>query len=421
MMSVRTAALVLALSAPLLHSGADGPLVRATARVIDGTTMAPIAGAIVTIGDTAFRTDEHGAFTVDAANTAVVHVRAAGYRRTDVRIRAIAGPGADVPLASFRPKAVYLSVYGVGDSRLRRAALNLVNTTALNALVIDLKGDRGLVPYRSALPLAAEAGAQRVITIGNLPKLVEDLHRGGIYVIARIVVFKDTLLATARPALAVHNRDGSLFRDREGLAWTNPFSHDVWDYNIGIAREAAAAGIDEIQFDYARLPDAPGLGYGVAWTEQNREAAIDGFLASARHALVAFNVFLAVDVFGYVCWNPDDTKIGQKLERVSDLVDYVSPMLYPSSFQFGIPGYRNPVAHPREIVALSLAKARSRTELPGVRFRPWLQAFRDYAFDGRPFTAQQVRAQIEAAEEFGADGWMLWNPHNEYSATDLVP
>jgi hypothetical protein len=94
-------------------------------------------------------------------------------------------------------------------------------------------------------------------------------------------------------------------------------------------------------------------------------------------------------------------------------------MLYPSSFQFGIPGYRNPVAHPSEIVASSLARATERTRLPAVRFRPWLQAFPDYAFDRRPFQAAEIRAQIGAAERFGANGWMLWNPRNVYSREGL--
>ena len=139
----------------------------------------------------------------------------------------------------------------------------------------------------------------------------------------------------------------------------------------------------------------------------------------ARKKLTLFNVFLAADVFAYIRWNPDDTKIGQKLEHLAGIVDYLSPMLYPSSFQFGIPGYRNPVEHPYEIVRMSLEHARERVHLPPVRFRPWLQAFRDYAFDGRPFTAGEIRIQIKAAEDFGAAGWMLWNPRNQYSSVEL--
>ena len=415
-------ALLLLTLLPGLHTDAiNDPAVRANGRVVDAVTGMPIADAILTTGDKEFRSDLHGLFSLDVADTAVVRVRAAGYARTDVVAQALRTPAADLRLKPFRPKALYLSMYGVGDRKLRTAALALLETTALNALVIDLKGDRGLVAYRSTVALATQVGAQRVITISDLPTLVTDLRQRGIYTIARIVVFKDNLLAMGRPALALHKPGGAVFRDREGLAWTNPYSHDVWSYNINIAVEAAKAGVDEIQFDYVRLPDAVGLAYEVPWTEPNREAAIDGFLGEARKALTPFNVFLAADVFGYICWNPDDTKIGQKLEHLAGIVDYLSPMLYPSSFQFGIPGYRKPIEHPYEIVRLSLERASQRTHLPPVRFRPWLQAFRDYAFGGRPFTAAEIGAQIKAAEDVGTGGWMLWNPHNVYSAADLKP
>ena len=394
---------------------------RVNGLVVDAATRRPIADAIITTGNKESRTDPRGLFFLDGAGMGVVGVRAHGYLRADVPIQALREPKAEIPLRPFRPKALYLSVYGISDGKLRTAALKLLETTELNALVIDLKGDRGIVPYHSAIALATEVGAQRVITIRDLQELITDLRKRGIYTIARIVVFKDNLLASGRPDLALRRRDGSIYRDREELAWTNPYSHEVWDYNIGVAVEAAKAGFDEIQFDYARFPDATGLVYQMPWTEQNREAAIEGFLKETRTALMPFNVFLSADVFGYVCWNPDDTKIGQKLEHLAGIVDYISPMLYPSSFQFGIPGYRNPMQHPYQIVRLSLERARERTHLPPVRFRPWLQAFRDYAFGGRPFTAGEIRTQINAAEEFGSDGWMLWNPRNQYSAADLKP
>ena len=415
MTRITPAAVFVAIVASALHSGAE----TVHARVADALTGMPIADAIVTLDRTSVRTDPQGLFAVDAAEETIVRVRAPGYLRNEVAAHRLREPNAEIRLTSFRPKALYLSVYGIGDGRLRTSALTLLDSTELNALVIDVKGDRGLIPYPSEIGLAKDVGAQHLITISDLPALVRDLRRRGIYTIARIVVFKDTLLATERPDLAIRRRDGSIFRDRERLAWTKPSSRAVWDYNIDVAVEAAAAGFDEIQFDYVRLPDATGVAFDFPWTEEHREAVIDGFLNAARERLTPFNVFLAADIFGYVCWNRDDTKIGQRIEHLAGILDYVSPMLYPSSFQYGIPGCSNPVEHPHEIVRSTLEEARARTQLPSVRFRPWLQAFRDYAFDKRPFTGGEVRQQIEAAEEFGADGWMLWNPHNTYSAADL--
>ncbi len=385
--------------------------------VVDAATGKPVEGAFVTLGNSVVRTGSDGKFRI-AGSGGALGIRAYGHLRKDVQALAA---GAPVRLEPFTPRALYLSFYGIGDKQLRESALGLIRDTELNALVIDIKGDRGRVPFRSATPLAAEVGAQKIITIKDLNALAGDLHAKGIYLIARIVVFKDDPLATARPDLAIRTAGGAIWKDREGLAWINPSSRTAWDYNIDLAVEAAQAGFDEIQFDYARFPDAPGLAHATPNTEEKRVADITGFLAEARRRLVPHNVFLAADIFGYVVWNANDTFIGQKLETLPEVLDYLSPMLYPSGFQFGIPCYPNPVHHPREVVRLSLEKAKQRTGLPAMRFRPWLQAFRDYAFDRTPFGGEQIRVQIDAAENFGSDGWMLWNPRNVYSRDGLQP
>jgi len=223
--------------------------------------------------------------------------------------------------------------------------------------------------------------------------LLGTLKERGIYTIARIVVFKDNLLGAARPDLAIKTANGQLWRDREGLVWMDPSKKEVWDYNIAIAEEAARNGFDEIQFDYVRFPDQKGPIFDKANTEKNRVNAISGFLQEARKRLIPYNVFLAADIFGYVAWNQNDTYIGQRLDSIAASVDYLALMLYPSGFQFGIPGYTNPVEHPYEIIFRTLEKAQQRTGIPAVRFRPWLQGFRDYAFDKRNFFGTEDRCR----------------------------
>jgi hypothetical protein len=384
-------------------------------RVVDADSGGPIEGALVTTAAGVARTDGDGALALPRPAW-VLALRAPGYRRMEW-----SDPGSGlnrivVHLRPFRPKALYLSFHGIGDAGLRGAALKLVEQTELNALVIDVKGDRGGVPYRSEVALAA---AQKVRTVRDMFGLLEELRERGIYTIARVVAFKDDPLVRARPELAVRTGKGGIYRDWEGLAWSDPFRSEVRDYVIGIAEEAARLGFDEIQFDYLRFPDAKGLVFSKPDTEPNRVAAIHAFLAEARRRLAPYNVFLAADVFGYVLWNRDDTDIGQRLEDLTPLVDIISPMLYPSCFQFGIPGYREAVAHPYEIVDLTLRHASNRAGLPARRFRPWLQAFRDYAFDRRVFGAKEIGDQIRAAEAFGANGWMLWNPRNVYGEAGL--
>lgn len=387
--------------------------------VIDASTKKPIEGAFVTLGNTVVRTDQNGKFQIDGGGD-TLGIRAYGHWRGELAVSTLTS-NAPILLNPFIPKALYLSFFGIGDKHLRESALSLIKETELNALVIDLKDDMGRVAFKSSTPLASEVRAQKIITIKDINSLVSDLHAKDIYAIARIVVFKDDLLASAKPDLAIKTAGGAIWKDREGLAWCNPFNKTVWDYNIDLAIEAARAGFDEIQFDYVRFPDEPGMAYPMPYTEENRVGAISGFLAEARRRLTPYNVFLAADIFGYVLWNTDDTYIGQKLGNLAEVLDYMSPMLYPSGFQFGIPGYLNPVQHPREVVYLSLEKAKQRTGLPAIRFRPWLQAFRDYAFDKIPFQGEQIRTQIDAADNFGSDGWMLWDPHNIYTRGGLQP
>ncbi len=388
-------------------------------RVMDYFTKKPLHGAIVTMNKTIRLTDEQGMFIMNPAGSKI-SVRAYGYLRTEQVIPSnVLTKPVDIHLIPFTPKALYLTVYGIGSKTLRESALKLIEETELNALVIDVKGDRGFIPYKSSIPLALEIGARKITTVKDMRGLIKSLKEKGIYTIARIVVFKDNLLALAKPDLALKTQDGEIWRDREDLAWVDPFKKEVWDYNINIAIEAARYGFDEIQFDYVRFPDTNRLAFSQQSTEDNRVNAIIGFLKEAKKRLEPYNVFLNADIFGYVLWNLNDTKIGQRLEDLSPVVEYLSPMLYPSGFQFGIPGYRNPVAHPYEIVYLTLKRAQERTRLPSVRFRPWLQAFRDYAFDNRYFAGKQIRDQINAAEKYGSHGWMLWNPHNIYSSDGL--
>jgi hypothetical protein len=389
-----------------------------TGRVVDFFTGKPVKGALVTLNHEVVLTDENGTFTVNAALSKLA-VRAPGYGRTEQTIVPLDGIPQEIKLVPFTPKALYLSFYGIGDRGLRESAIKLIDETELNTLVIDVKGDKGMIPYKSSIPLAAEVGAQRITTVKEMASLMKSLKEKGIYTIARIVVFKDNLLALAKPDWAIRTQSGEIWRDRENLAWVDPFNKEVWDYNINIAIEAAQYGFDEIQFDYVRFPDASTPRFSMPNTEESRVQAISGFLMEARRKLTPYNVFLSADIFGYVCWNLNDTKIGQRLEDLVPHLDYLCPMLYPSGFQFGIPGYRNPVANPYEIIYLSLKRAQERTNLPSHRFRPWLQAFRDYAFDGRYFNDKEIMGEIRAAEGFGSHGWMLWNPRNAYSSAGL--
>ena len=404
--------LVLALSLSLAVSFAFGANISGS--VIDSTTGKPISGAMVTVGSKVTRTGSQGGFQIDG-DGAALQARAYGYTRSQIAISDHGARSIQLKLTPFTPHAVYLSFWGRGNSFVRDPALRLATTTAVNAVVIDVKGDLGYICYRTAVPLASEIGAQKIITVPDMQQLLQQLHKQGIYTIARIVTFKDNILCNARPNLAAR-QNGKIFKDREGLTWCDPFLPEVQRYNIDLAVDSAKAGFDEIQFDYVRFPDAKGVEFSQPSTDDSRSKTITAFLSDAREKLIPYNAFLAADVFGYICWNKGDTGIGQRINDLMGPLDYISPMLYPSGFMYGIPNYRNPIEHPYEIVRFSLDRAKERTGLDPIRFRPWLQAFADYAFDKRQFTEREIQAQISAAQSFGADGWLLWNPRNRYSA-----
>lgn len=388
--------------------------------VLDGHTGHPLPGATVTAAGKVWPVDAAGQFWVDAAAGPIL-ARAPGYwaRREDP-----SDGEAQVTLAltPVRPRAVYLSVHGLANASIRSAALRLEAKGVINALVIDFKGDRGQTPYESAVRAAAGVGpyVDRAPVVPDLKSWLTAWHDKGIYLIARLVIFKDDPLASAHPEWGVRRLDGGAWRDNEQSQWIDPSNRQAWSHYLDLIEEVAGLGVDEIQLDYVRFPDASGLIFAEPNHRANRVESIRSFLQSAHERLVPYNTFLAADIFGYVCWNQNDTGIGQQLEEFGSVVDYISPMLYPSGFTWGIGGLRRPMDDPGQIVRRSLARARARTGLSPVRFRPWLQGFRDYAFDRRVLRQEDILSQIQAADVEGSDGWMLWNPRNQYGGLDAM-
>src|SRR5262247_4807196 len=381
----------------------------------------PFEGVSVVIGGVEHLTNAEGRFTIEGhpADAPLV-VKRPGFAKVKLAPTRYA---IEVVMQPQMIKAAYLTYFGIGDRGIRGRVLDLAARTELNAVVIDVKGDRGWIVYKTEVPQALAVGAQGPGTLKNFDDLMADLKSRGIYTIARIVTFKDNILANGRPDLAITDtRTGKPWIDRENLAWVDPLREEVWKYNVAIAREAASKGFDEIQFDYVRFPTDGKLGaakYAGPVNKDTRLPAIASFLGMARRELGPLGVYVAADVFGYTAFNDNDTDIGQRIEELAPHLDYFCPMVYPSGYHVGIPGYRNPVQHPYEIVHESVRLIRQRSASQKVRVRPWLQDFKDYAFDRRIFGVTEIRAQIKGADDAGAVGWMLWNPRNDYTAGAL--
>ena len=368
----------------------------------------PIAGATIAVPGARATSAEDGTFRLEGApDSGNVVVKAPGYRVATATI----DPALRVT-ATLEPvtvKALYATADSVAQQDKLAELVGIIDTTEANALVVDLKDSSGFVFYDTKVQLAHDIDAVRAAY--DPAAVVQMLHDHGIYVIARIVVFEDPILAEARPEWAIHDSaDGDLWRTWNGIAWVNAHRSEVWDYNIALASEAAALGFDEIQLDYIRFPSDGPLDraeYGVPHDDETRPAAIGQFLTRMYDAIAPTRAYLAADVFGVTLWELGDGGIGQHLETVVPVLDYICPMIYPSHFYSGSMGFDIPNDHPYEVILWSLQNGNERIPQYHDKLRPWLQDFSYGA--GIEYGEAEVRAQIQAAEEFGATGWMLWN------------
>ncbi|MEW5805413.1 MAG: putative glycoside hydrolase [Patescibacteria group bacterium] len=334
-------------------------------------------------------------------------------------------------------KAVYLTSWSAGNPEKINQVIELAKTTEINAVVIDIKDYSGKVAFETNSELIKQIGSKE-IRIKNFKELIQKLHQENIYIIARIAVFQDLYLAETKPELAVKNKTNSkIWRDQKNLAWVDPASRKVWDYNLEIAKQAIALGVDELNFDYIRFPsdgDISNLAYPVYNPEtETKFETIKRFFKYLNESLKPEGIILSADLFGQATFDESDMNIGQIIEDAYLYFDYVSPMVYPSHYANGFLGYKNPALYPYEVIDYSLESAIQRrvelfsrlasgtTELEQKKIklaelRPWLQAFNL----GADYTPEIVRKQIQAIDDNGLDfGWYLWNPNNIYNPKAL--
>ncbi|MBI2591214.1 MAG: hypothetical protein HYW34_00875 [Candidatus Brennerbacteria bacterium] len=353
-------------------------------------------------------------------------------------------------------KAVYATSFSVSSRTKMKYLLELLKTTELNAIVIDIKTFDGYVAYDIKNDLIDKYKAKE-IRISKINSLVKKLHDDNIYIIARIAVFQDPVLATARPDLAIHQYSklpkefmasssswpwstSTLWYDNKKLAWIDPAAKEAWDYNIAIAKDLVERGFDEINFDYIRFASDGDL-KNMTFPFYNRKTTlksriIGDFFQYLRSEMK--DVKISADLFGLTTINKDDMGIGQIIENAYANFDYVAPMVYPSHYISGFLGYKNPALFPYEVVKYSMDNALSRLitynrqlitasttvkgQLSKVKLRPWLQDF-DL---GASYNADKIKKEIKAVYDSASstaellNGWMLWNASNVYTKEALT-
>ncbi len=324
-------------------------------------------------------------------------------------------------------KGVYLTVYSASGSRLDRL-IEMTKKTGLNTFVIDVKDDNGNMLFYTQAAEKFAPKANELTPIKDIDAFIKKLRDNNIYTIARIVTFKDPIYTDQYPERAIlDKRTGEAHVQNDGLRWASPFDRELWEYDVAVAKEAAKAGFNEIQFDYVRFPDSGGgkLDPYLDYRNTNNETkpqAIQNFLKYAYEELSPYKVYIGADIYGLVGSVTDDMGLGQYWEAISNVVDYVCPMMYPSHYANHTYNLSVPDAYPYETVYNSTKDSVMRNKnipTPAI-IRPWIQDFTASWVKGHiEYGEKEVRAQIKALEDNGIDEFMLWNPNNRYTESAL--
>jgi len=405
----------------------EGPLVvelrsNVVAGTISDATGAPLAGARVFIDGlgAVAQSDRTGTYRLTGVpEEGTLVAKMPGHRLAEIALDGSAT--VDLVMEPFEARALYAPAAIFEAPGQLEVMLELLERTEANALVIDVKETDGRLYYATDLESAAEVGAIREAPIFDLEQLLPMLKERGIYTIARMVVMKDNTSAVARPELAVRNSaTGEPWRDNIGGAWLDPSAPGVAEYVASIAGDLADKGFDEVQMDYIRFfSDGP---YDVAETnlpntQSFRLPAIGRVLRVVSAELEATRTFLSADVFPISFIVPDDQGIGQRPEVIMPYVDYFSPMVYPSHYGPGVFGFPVPNEHPYEVIDQTLQIMNGQAAGLPVVIRPWIQDFGYGPFP--PYSAEQVRAEMQAAADNGAGGWMIWNARATFTEAAL--
>ncbi len=336
-------------------------------------------------------------------------------------------------------KAIYMSQCAAGTPSFRKDLMQLIDTTELNAIVIDIRDYTGKISFPVTDPalspyISDECGAP------DMKDFVKELHDKNIYVIGRITVFQNPAYTKDHPDQAVQRAGGGVWKDHKGLAFVDVGAKPYWDTVVSLAKESYDIGFDELNFDYIRFPsDGPMKEAVYKWSSgKSKPEALEEFFAYLHNAIKDTGMKTSADLFGMTTTNTDDLNIGQVLERALPYFDYIAPMVYPSHYPSGFNGYTKVNEHSYDIVHFAMSEAVRRTvatttsveglthtrigtstpaiyskpAYPASKMRPWLQDF-DYPVE---YTPAMVRAQIQANTDAGLNSYLFWDPANKYSS-----
>jgi len=347
-------------------------------------------------------------------------------------------------------EGLYLPVNHAMDPSSLKPYLEVISNRNLNMVVIDMKDDYGRLRFTPVNTAISDKG--RVFRPLDIDSLLRDFKSRGIYTIARIVVFKDPVLAakegskyavwdgknnkqwagyydtkqqagTGTPANSAYetvvlpsSEPGmEVLRTYYDERWVDPYSEVVWEYTAAVAAELHERGFDEIQFDYIRFP-TDGVNLGDAryrWQENNMdmESAILSFL---RHIRSRVRAPISIDIYGANGWYRTGARTGQEVELLAPWVDVICPMYYPSHFEQDFLAHAPTELRPWRIYYTGTLRT-ARIGRGQIIVRPYVQAFYlNVSYDRKYYDLDYVRREVQGVREAGRGGLTYWNNSGRY-------
>lgn len=375
------------------------------------------------------------AFSRDATTTPERAEKKPADRPVDPSVTHVATP---VPM-----KAIYMSQCAAGTPSFREDLTELIDTTELNAIIIDIRDYTGKIAFPTEDPLL-EGMTSDKCGAKDMKEFIKELHAKNIYVIGRITVFQNPHYTSVHPDQAVQRKGGGVWKDNKGLAFVDVGAKPYWETVVALAKESYSIGFDELNFDYIRYPsDGPMSEAQYNWSGgKSKPEALEEFFAYLHAELKGTGMKTSADLFGMVTTNTDDLNIGQVLERALPYFDYIAPMVYPSHYPKGFHGYNDVNANAYNIVKFAMTEAVRRTTsttsavdglthtrigtstpavyakpaYPATKMRPWIQSF-DYPVT---YTPAMVADQLRATRDSGLDSYYVWDPANKYRSLRAI-
>ncbi len=330
-------------------------------------------------------------------------------------------------------KAIYVQAHKLITDKGIDSYKKVIKENKLDAIVIDMKDDYGFLHFKPKDKLLIEKGTVSTSYALDLDRFVPRMKEDGIYLIARIVTFKDRSLSkfdkrqyaiwdstTNAPWKGISGYDENGRPQYYDEDWVDQYSPEVWEYFVHIAQELVERGFDEIQFDYIRFPtDGRNLKNATyRWKSpgMDKESALLSFLSYARKNIDAP---IGIDIYGANGWYRSGTRTGQDVEQLAEYVDIVCPMFYPSHFGQNDSNYAPYTERPYRIYYYGTY----RNTVIGrnkIIIRPWVQAFYlNVRYDRQYYNKNYVSQQIYGVRDSVDRGYMYWNGRCVYD--DISP